>query len=221
MITRQKRYCSTLLSALLILTLVAPGCAQLRKMAKKREAAQQQNEETVAGREIARHSESGSVVKVYEEQKNGVYIIRIQVIKNGEIKETIHHFDNYNFSISVPVSDRIVAQTPEEARENPDTNVTLFSQKLEMARESMLKTDYVTAMEAINEALRIDSYNPQAHMMKGSIFYAMGKKDLAKKEFDYVLKIDPDNKEVKQFLQFLETSSEESPDENFKDLEEQ
>ena len=72
----------------------------------------------------------------------------------------------------------------------------------------MMKTDYVSALESLNEALKIDSYNPQAHMMKGSIFYAMGKYELAQKEFDFVLKVDPGNIEVKRFRDFMESNSE-------------
>ncbi|MBU3914710.1 hypothetical protein KKA14_04175, partial [bacterium] len=121
-----------------------------------------------------------------------------------------HHFDNSNFEISVPVSARIVAQSSKEAAQSssPDTSILVFSQKLEVAREAMMKTDYVGALEALNEALKIDSYNPQAHMMKGSIFYAMGKYDLAKKEFDFVLKVAPENMEVKKFKEFMESKSE-------------
>ena len=167
-------------------------------------------------REVAQHIEEtgeGSVVtKIIEERKHGLYTIRIQVIKDGDIKETVHFLENQNFSISVPVSKHIQVQTTGEAQTvavgtttSPDTNIMVFSQKLELARNAMLKTDYVTALEAVNESLKIDSYNPQAHMMKGSIFYAMGKYDLAKKEFDYVLKINPDNIEVKRFQQFMES----------------
>ena len=160
---------------------------------------------------VAQHSEEtgeGNVVtKVFEERKNGIYVIKIQVIRDGQISETVHYFDNSNFSISVPVSARIMVQSPEQAGKSPDTTILVFSQKLEVAREAMLKTDYVAALEALNEALKVDSYNPQAHMMKGSIFYAMGKYDLARKEFDFVLKVDPDNIEVKRFKEFMESQS--------------
>lgn len=160
---------------------------------------------------VAQHAEEtgeGNVVtKVFQERKNGIYIIRIQVIREGQINETIHYFDNNNFSISIPVSARIMVQSSEQASKSPDTGILLFSQHLEVAREAMLKTDYVKALEALNEALKIDSYNPQAHMMKGSIFYAMGNYDLAKKEFDFVLKVDPDNIEVKRFKEFMESQT--------------
>jgi tetratricopeptide (TPR) repeat protein len=160
---------------------------------------------------VAQHSEetgeSNVITKVFEERKNGIHIIRIQVIKEGQINETIHYFDNSNFSISIPVSARIMVQSSEQASKSPDTGILVFSQKLEVARDAMLKTDYVNALEALNDALKIDSYNPQAHMMKGSIFYAMGKYDLAKKEFDFVLKVDPGNIEVKRFKEFMESQS--------------
>ncbi len=165
-------------------------------------------------KEISQHAEEtgeGNVVtKVFEERKNGVYSIKIQVIRDGHITETVHYLDNNNFSISVPVSARIQVQSVQEAGQSPDTGILLFSQKLEVAREAMLKTDYVAALEALNEALKIDSYNPQAHMMKGSIFYAMGKYDLAKKEFEFVLKVDPENIEVKKFKEFMESKSQSS-----------
>lgn len=165
-------------------------------------------------REVAQHVEQtgeGEVItKIFEERDNGIYTIRIQVIKDGNVKETIHYFDSDNFSISVPVSAHIMVQNVKEAGKRPDTNVLVFTQKLELARQSMLETDYIGALEALNEALKIDSYNPQAHMMKGSIFYSMGKTDLAKKEFEYVLKVDPDNIEVKRFKEFMDSEEESS-----------
>ena len=159
--------------------------------------------------EIAQHieqvGEGNIITKVYEERKDGIFTIRIEVIKNGHKTETIHHFDSENFSISIPVSAHIMMQSVQEAGKSPDSNVLLFTQKLELARKEMLKTDYIAALEALNQALNIDSYNPQAHMMKGSIFYSMGKIDLAQKEFEYVLKVDPENSEVKRFKEFIES----------------
>jgi tetratricopeptide (TPR) repeat protein len=159
-------------------------------------------------REVARHiesvGESDVVTRVFEERKDGVYTVRIQVIREGKANETVHYFDSDNFSISVPVSARIQVQNIEEANKTADTGVLKFTQKLEVAREAMLRTDYVKALEALNEALQIDNYNPQAHMMKGSIFYAMGRYDLARKEFDYVLELEPENVEVKRFREFMD-----------------
>jgi len=174
-------------------------------------------------REIAAHAENigenDVVTKVFEQRKNGLYSIRVQVIKQGNIQETVHYFDDTNFSISVPVSATINVEAAKE--DAPNANISIFSQKLEVARNAMLQTDYVTALEALNEALRIDSYNPQAHAMKGSILYAMGKQDLAKKEFDFVLKVDPDNSEVKKFRDFLESTNKKSPTVNFEGPAEQ
>ena len=167
---------------------------------------------TDISREIAQHVEStgeGEVItKVIEERKGGVYIIRVQIIRDGKIKETTHFFENDNFTISIPVSANIVVQSGKDAAKGTNTNILVFSQKLDVARDAMTKNDYVRALEALNEALKIDSYNPQAHMMKGSIFYSMGKHDLAKKEFDYVLKVDPENIEVKRFREFMESENE-------------
>ncbi|MCP4749581.1 MAG: hypothetical protein GY866_01690 [Proteobacteria bacterium] len=175
-------------------------------------------------REVAQHVEGtgeGNVItRVYEERKNGQYAIKIQVIKDGNIKETVHYLENNNFSISVPVSSHIMMQSTEDAGKTSDTNVLVFTQKLELAREAVLQTDYVKALEALNEALRIDSYNPQAHMMKGSTFYAMGKYDLARKEFDYVLSIDPENVEVKRFKAFMDSKDENTRKVKIEKLEE-
>lgn len=178
-----------------------------------------------SSREVAQHVErtgEGEVItKVFEERNNGIYTIRIQVIKDGNVKETVHHFDSENFSISVPVSAHIMVQNAKEAGKSPDTNVLVFTQKLELARQEMLKSDYIGALEALNEALKIDGYNPQAHMMKGSIFYSMGKTDLAKKEFEYVLKVDPENIEVKRFKAFMESEASGSQKVKIEGIEEQ
>jgi len=168
-------------------------------------------------RAISSHAENVGendvVTKVIEQRKDGLYSIRVQVIKQGSLQETVHYFDDTNFSISIPVSATINVEAAKDDR--PDTNILVFSQKLDVARDAMIKTDYITALEALNEALRIDSYNPQAHAMKGSILYAMGKHDLAKKEFDFVLKVDPDNVEVKKFRNFLDSADQKSPTVNF------
>jgi tetratricopeptide (TPR) repeat protein len=159
-------------------------------------------------REVARHAENTGeidvVTRVFEEREDGVYSVRIQVIREGKVNETVHYLDDDSFIISVPVSAHIQVQNIAEAAKADDTGVFQFTQNLEMAREAMLRTDYIKALEAVNAALRIDHYNPQAHMMKGSIFYAMGRYDLARKEFDYVLELEPDNIEVKQFREFME-----------------
>lgn len=176
-------------------------------------------------KEVARHIESTGeasiVTRVIEERTNGIYTLRIQVIKDGEISETVHSLESKNFSISIPVSSHIIVESTEEAQKTADTTILRFSQKLETAREAMLKTEYVKALEALNGALQIDSYNPRAHMMKGSIFYAMGKYDLSKKEFDYVLKLDPGNIEVKRFKQFMDSKNKQAGKVQLKGLEEQ
>jgi len=165
-------------------------------------------------REIAQHTETmgetNVVTKVIEEEKDGVYTIRVVIIKDGKLRETVHSFESNNFKISIPVSANIMVQSNQETQKSTSTSILQFSQKLELAREFMMKTKYVEALEALNEALTIDSYNPQAHMMKGSILYAMGKEDLARKEFDYVLKVDPENAEVKRFKHFMESKKEET-----------
>lgn len=176
-------------------------------------------------KEVARHiegvGESSIVTRVIEERTNGIFTLRVQVIKDGEITETVHTLESKNFSISIPVSAHIIVESTEAAQKAPNTSILRFSQKLETAREAMLKTEYVRALEALNGALQIDSYNPRAHMMKGSIFYAMGKYDLAKKEFDYVLKLAPDNIEVKRFKEFMESSDRQADKVKLKGLEEQ
>lgn len=165
---------------------------------------------------IASHLENtgqGDVVtNVYIQKKNGITIVRIETIKDGNKKMRQQVFDSDNFVIREQVGAHIVAQTSAEITESGgsdggDTDVMVFSQKLEKARSAMLKNDYVSALEALNSALQIDSFNPQAHMMKGSIFYSMGKYELAKKEFDFVLKVDPGNIEVKRFKEFMESES--------------
>ena len=179
------------------------GCSQVAKEAELGDLT----------KELATHIEKtgeGEVVtKVYTTQKNGRTKVKIVQIKHGNA--TIHEeeFDTENFSVSYQVGPHIVAQSAREDMGAGDgsTNITLFSQKLEGAREAMLRNDYVAALESLNSALQIDSYNPQAHMMKGSIFYSMGKYELARKEFDYVLQVDPENIEVKRFQKFMDSQS--------------
>ncbi|MBT4287864.1 MAG: hypothetical protein HOD92_11045 [Deltaproteobacteria bacterium] len=189
---------------LLLIILFAIGCSTNQ--------AEDGNMDLGKFEKIASHLENtgqGDIVtNVYIQKMNGVTIVRIETIKDGNKKTRQQVFDTDNFVIREQIGAHIVAQTPAEITESGGgTDVMVFSQKLEKARDAMLKNDYVSALEALNSALQIDSFNPQAHMMKGSIFYSMGKYDLAKKEFDFVLKVDPGNVEVKRFKEFMESES--------------
>lgn len=161
-----------------------------------------------SSRELATHSEvtaegSKMITKVTEERDGTDYIIRVQIIKNGEIKETVHRFDNPNFMIKIPVSEQIEITSTEEAAEHPDAHIIAFAQHLEKTRSFMLKTDYVAALSEVNQALKVDPKNTKALMMRGSIYYAMGKVDLAEEDYETVLRVDPHNPEVKAFRNYL------------------
>jgi len=159
-------------------------------------------------KEITSHLEKGPdgniITKVIQQRRGTEYIIKVQVIKQGRMTETVHHFDSPNFYLEVPITERITSQVQAGAAKHPDARIATFTQKLDIARQSMLRTDYVSALKYVNEALLIDDQNPQAHMMKGSIYYAMGKYDLASAEYDLVLKLEPNNTEVLQFKKYME-----------------
>lgn len=148
------------------------------------------------------------VVKIYEEVYQDHRLIKVVIIKNGQISETVHRITSPNFSIKQQVADKIQYQPGKaEVNKGADLKIVAFTQALETAREAMGRTDYLVALDSVNKALEIDSNNPQAHMMKGSIYYAMGKLDLASQEYEIVLKLQPDNQEVKKFRDYLQSKN--------------
>ncbi len=188
-----------------LLILAIGGCTRQAKEAKPEDLS----------KEIATHvektGESEVITKVFTRQEYGRTYVKIIQIKQGKTTTHEEEFDTDSFLISFHVGTHIEsAQEGDKttlATSGTDTNLTLFTQKLQVARDAMGRNDYVVALESLNSALQLDNDNPQAKMMKGSVFYAMGKYEMAKKEFDDILRIDPDNIEVKQFNEFMESES--------------
>ena len=77
------------------------------------------------------------------------------------------------------------------------------TEALEKAQQDMVRGDYLSAMRQVDIVLRLNSNHIQARAMKGSIFYALGDNQLANTEWNRVLLLDPGNKEVQGFQEFI------------------
>ena len=77
------------------------------------------------------------------------------------------------------------------------------SEALEKAQQGMVRGDYLAAMRQVDIVLRLNSNHIQARAMKGSIYYALGDNQLANTEWNRVLLLDPGNKEVQGFQEFI------------------
>ena len=67
----------------------------------------------------------------------------------------------------------------------------------------MLKGDYNGALRQVNLVLLVRPEHVQTLTMKGSIYYAMGNYRLANDQWEQVLAVDPSNREVVDFVEFI------------------
>ncbi len=72
---------------------------------------------------------------------------------------------------------------------NPTEQAKLYT---EMGTAALVRGEYPQAVEDLRKAIMIDEKNPIAHNHLGLAYFALGKKDLAKKEIELAIKHDPE-----------------------------
>jgi tetratricopeptide (TPR) repeat protein len=78
--------------------------------------------------------------------------------------------------------------------------INLVNQKLQETLELIYDGKYVAAITLCEEALKLEPRSVLALMRMGSAYWAMGMPQRAKEKWKQALKIDPDNKQLMEFL---------------------
>lgn len=94
------------------------------------------------------------------------------------------------------------------AREFPETasgmrilpDITIIDQLLQDALDFIRTGRYIQAIATLQRVLQLEPGNIPALTRMGSAYWAMEKKDVAKKNWEKVLELDPNNKEVLEFM---------------------
>ncbi len=94
------------------------------------------------------------------------------------------------------------------AREFPETasgmrilpDITIIDQLLQDALDFIRTGRYIQAIATLQRVLQLEPGNIPALTRMGSAYWAMDKKDIARKNWERVLELDPNNKEVLQFM---------------------
>jgi len=94
------------------------------------------------------------------------------------------------------------------AREFPETasgmrilpDITVIDQLLQDALDFIRTGRYIQAISTLQMVLQLEPNNTPALIRMGSAYWAMDKKDVARKNWKRVLELDPNNTEVLQFM---------------------
>jgi Flp pilus assembly protein TadD len=94
------------------------------------------------------------------------------------------------------------------SREFPETasgmrmlpGITIVDQLLQDALDFIRNSRFIQAISTLQQVLQLEPDNIPALTRMGSAYWAMEKKDIARKNWERVLELDPDNREVLQFM---------------------
>ncbi len=163
--------------------------------------------ETGPGKTILATRQGESSIQVTESEIDGNQVIRINTRYRGEDNSIVLNIDQPVYEVEIPLTLEQIAPQSVAAAKSPEGQFQdlLIAQYMEKAQEAMLNGDYQGALRQVNLVLLTRPDHPQAHTMKGSIYYAMGNYSLANDEWERVLQLDPSNQEVRQFMDFLKS----------------
>lgn len=147
-----------------------------------------------------------SRIQVTESERDGNQIVRIRTVFRGEENVITLDIDQPVYEVEIPLSlEDVMPQAASPQVRGPEGQFQdlLIAQWLQKAQEAMLAGDYNTALKHVDTVLQVQPNHVQAHAMKGSVYYALGNYQLADEEWEYVLSLDPSNKEVLDMQEFL------------------
>ena len=210
--------CAGLAMALMVFALLA-GCGG-GKPAKDKKQPRRTFQSNGEEKPVLLTRYGDTLIQVVESTVNGQQIVRVRTVIDGKENTTVIHIDQPTYQLEIPLGPpapppgaKGAAGTgqpgapggpPAALAPSPiDLQKLQVSEALEKARREMVRGAYLSAMRQVDIVLRLNSNNIQARAMKGSIFYALGDNQLANTEWNRVLLLDPGNKEVREFQEFI------------------
>jgi tetratricopeptide (TPR) repeat protein len=153
---------------------------------------------------LTRRGESS--IQVTESERDGNQIVRISTVFQGQENIIVLDIDLPVYDVEIPLSlEQVMPAAAAAQVRGPEGQFQdlLIAQTLQKAQQAMVAGDYNGALQQVDVVLQIKPNHVQAHAMKGSVYYALGNYELANEEWEYVLSLDPSNKEVQDFKEFL------------------
>lgn len=220
----------TLLMAVLLLLLPQLGCSGKKTAKSQGESAKDADRSISVERPVLLTRRGDMLIQVVEGEIQGHQIVRVRTVFEGKENIIIINIDQPSYELEIPLGPpqppppRPGAKgaskggKPGQAGQGEDaTNTPLDVYRvqekdtLDKAQAAMVRGDYLAAMRSVDIVLRLNSNHIQARAMKGSIYYALGDNQLANNEWNRVLLMDPGNKEVQSFQDFLNRNPGGSP----------
>ena len=145
--------------------------------------------------------------KIYQIKTAKGNFILIQKIESNQITEFQFPVPNSDFEVIIPHETANKPKNHELHRE-AIWNKNDENYYLRLAEKSLKNSDQEKALYFINKALILNNLFLKAYLFKGGIYYATGKYRLAREEYQTALALSPDNKEIQNILQYLNSQIE-------------
>lgn len=145
---------------------------------------------------IARRGAASHIIENRGEPSLISIIYARQISRNSELREELGKYLDY-----------LYGRYPSAAAEiRVVEGITLLEQYLEAALDSIYDGQYLRSIEMCERALLLEPENTVALMRQGSAYYAMNRPAQAERAWREVLRLEPGNREVRQFLNALQNS---------------
>lgn len=181
------------------------------EMQNKRQSVKMINEPGMI--HIQRHTKEYSISMVLDASDENIYFV--MDLPQEEIETEILPVVEEPPAEEEPVVEETVAEEPvveeppvveEEKAAKPELDETRASKYVLYAQTYFLEKKYARALEEVNRALGYSPNSAVAHSLKGSIYFKLNEKDLAKGSWEKALKLDESLDNVKQMLEKLDKS---------------
>ncbi|MGM0568730.1 MAG: PorV/PorQ family protein [Elusimicrobiota bacterium] len=107
----------------------------------------------------------------------------------------------------------------EQPRIRVASGMTLAEYKLHRSLQNFYEAEYSRSIELAQDVLVIEPDNAEAYKRIGSAFYAMGNEERAAEAWEKSLEIDPDDAQLRRFLQRLGREEDSPPMEDVEEME--
>ena len=162
-----------------------------------------------APRAVVTETLGDSTLQVTQTDEDGGQVVRITLRRGAETHTLLLRLDDPLYQITIPVNFNEAAPSTSRRPGRPpeiEFQDLLIAQYLERAKEFSRSGDYKEALRQVDLVLLTRPDYIRARAARGSILYAMGDTTRAVEEWERVLKVDPENQEVRAFMEFLKSN---------------